>query len=304
MKKSLFALFVLALFCACSGDDSDSSVIVDPEEPVVNLNANDTLLVPEYGRLEVPHLKGGHSRVLIHRTSDYGVNYMTEWDDEKYSQRWSCYVLDRITLQQNTNRYVAGDGETQYPFDPELPDSLQFTSDPFWGSGYDHGHICPSADRLCSAEANYQTFYLTNMQPQFNAFNAGIWATMEEYVRDRVRGNNYGWCDSLFVCKGGTIDEGTYGGYNLVYHVFSNKLLVPRYFYMALLRKSGTTYNAVALWIDQTEQHTANDAYLNKYAISIDELESRTGIDFFCNLPDAVEDEVEQSYNATIWGLK
>ena len=33
------------------------------------------------------------------------------------------------------------------------------------------GHICPSADRLYSAEANYQTFVLTNMHPQNRQFN-------------------------------------------------------------------------------------------------------------------------------------
>ncbi len=48
-----------------------------------------------------------------------------------------------------------------------------FTYDPYTGNGrYDHGHICPSADeRQVSAVSNKQTFYFTNMQPQYSTFN-------------------------------------------------------------------------------------------------------------------------------------
>ena len=42
---------------------------------------------------------------------------------------------------------------------------------------------------------------------------------------------------------------------------------------------------------------------LKNYVKSIDELERLTGIDFFCNLPDAIEDEVEKSYTLADWGL-
>ena len=39
---------------------------------------------------------------------------------------------------------------------------------------------------------------------------------------------------------------------------------------------------------------------MQKYALSIDELEQNNGIDFFCNLPDALEDEVESSIKTVI----
>ena len=39
-----------------------------------------------------------------------------------------------------------------------------------------------SADRQRSTKYNYQTFYLTNMQPQYNKFNAGLWEKMEQIV--------------------------------------------------------------------------------------------------------------------------
>ena len=89
------------------------------------------------------------------------------------------------------------------------------------------------------------------------------------------------------------------------YVLCNDRLLVPRYFYMALLHynKTTDTYHAVAFWTEHLST-TQPVTYLGDYAISIDELERRTGIDFFCNLPDQTEQKVEQSYAASVWGLR
>ena len=303
MKKWLIFFFLPLALAGCGGSDDDTpNEGRSSETSQANINANDTSLHTEYGRLEMPRLSSSSARVLIYRTSDYGVNYMVEWDDAKRAQRWSCYVLDKITLQRNTERYTPNDGESQYLFDPQLPASAYFSEDPYNGNGsrYEHGHICPSADRLYSAEANKQTFYLTNMQPQFAAFNSGVWLTMENAVRTLA--NRNGWCDSLFVCKGGTIDDGQWGGYNKIYRTLDNGLVVPRYFFVALLQKKGTNYNSIALWFSQVGGNL-EDTDLSNYSISIDELENRTGIDFFCNLPDDTENEVEAQTSTTLWGF-
>jgi endonuclease G len=315
MLLALVPLF----FISCGGSDDDatdsgddtnntgstnSSWITD-DGSTANDNANSTTTNTEYGRTEVPRLSSTDARVLTYSTDTYGVNYMVEWDDAKKAQRWSCYVLSQTTLQQNTSRYTPADGESQYLFDTRLPDSAYFSSDPYYGNGqrYEHGHICPSADRLYSAEANKQTFYLTNMQPQFASFNSGVWLVMENAVRNLAERNSYTWCDSLFVVKGGTIDDGQWGGYNKVYQTLSNGLVVPRYFFVALLAKKGNSYNAIGLWFSQVGGNNSDTA-LAKYAVSIDALEERTGIDFFCNLPDALEQTVESICQPSQWNFK
>jgi endonuclease G len=242
-------------------------------------------------------VKGGASNtIIVHKLENGEVNYCTEWDSYRHSQRWSCYQLYRSNLQKNENvtRYYSD--SNQYPFDPDLNRDLYLTRDYFWGSGYDHGHICPSADRLNTSTANYQTFYLTNMQPQINAFNAKVWANMETQVRNIAMKNGYGFCDTLYVCKGGTIDDES----NIIKRV-SGVLIVPKYFFMALLAVKDGQYHAMAFWIE----HKANsDKQLAKYAISVNELERRTGIDFFCNLPDSREETIEgQSISNAYWGL-
>lgn len=321
MRKWMFLALVPLFLAACGGSDDDAtnnsgntnnsgstnSSWITNDGSTTNDNANSTTTNADYGRTEVPRLSSTDARVLVYSTASYGVNYMVEWDDAKKAQRWSCYVLSKRTLESpdSVQRYEAGKGELQYFFDTRLPDSAYFSSDPYYYNGqrYEHGHICPSADRLYSTEANKQTFYLTNMQPQFSSFNSGVWLVMESAVRNLASRNNYTWCDSLFVVKGGTIDDGQWGGYNKVYQTLSNGLVVPRYFFVALLAKKGNSYNAIGLWFSQVGGDNSDTA-LAKYAVSIDALEERTDIDFFCNLPDALEQKVESRCQPLQWNFR
>ena len=221
MKKILITLLTIALpiaFTACGSDDDDS-----PGTPtVVNNNKNNASLQPELARLEFPKVKGGNSIIISHLDGD-SLNYSIEWDTEKKSNRWSCYKMYWSNRLSRTTRYY---GSPQYPSDPDMNSSYQYSvdNDPFWNTGYDHGHLCPSADRLNSANSNYQTFYLTNMQPQANSFNAGIWSDMESLIRSWITVNS-SHSDTLYVCKGGTIDKSTD-----IFTTTSKGLLVPRYY--------------------------------------------------------------------------
>ena len=93
--------------------------------------------------------------------------------------------------------YTSGVQDTEWggdPFqlDPLVPRSEQPAvkgefSGSYYPDGtqtwYDRGHICASQDRMCSQQVNEQTFYMTNMMPQVNTFNSGIWSKMESKVR-------------------------------------------------------------------------------------------------------------------------
>ena len=289
----------MMLFIAGCGSEQDERAANEGREgtTVRNDNKNPTTR-KEYARLEFPRLKGGDNNlVIVHSTSDYGVNYSLEWDIAKMSQRWSCYEMYESNSVTNTSRYY---GNPQYPADPDLPSTYGWSpgNDPYYGTGYDHGHIVASAERLCSAEANYQTFYLTNMQPMKNAFNAGLWAKMEQQVWKTW--NRLSFRDTLYVCKGGTIDHPDQQiGYT------KKGLLVPRYFYIAVLCKNKQGYKAMAFWVEHLldgVDHSGDN--LKDYMISIDQLEELTGIDFFCNLPDDVERQVEDNMSPAVWGFK
>ena len=290
----LLPLLVLPLLFTACGDDEDD-VSQDPKEQTTSKNKNaNPVTYPEYARLEVPRVKGGTNLVLIHYATDIGVNYMVEWDCLKKSQRWTCYTLNNTNSTKNVSRYYSD--SNQYPQDPDIPSNYRFASDPYWRSGYDHGHICPSYDRLCSSEANYQTFYMSNMQPQFNKFNAGLWLKMENIVSGNW--NRSSFRDTLYVCKGGTIDDP-----ELILSTTDKGMIVPKYFYMAVLCKNTQGYKAIAFWAQHLNFDHSNDNLID-YVISIDELENRTGIDLFCNLPDDIEEKAERVVYPQSWGLK
>ena len=292
----IFILLVLGSTAVVSCGDDDDDMPGRSSTTSKNLNANPTTR-PEYARLEVPRLRGtGTNLVVVHSTREYGVNYILEWDCQKKSQRWSCYTLDRSNSPKNVSRYYAGSGESQYPRDPDIPSAYTFAEDPYYGSGYDHGHICPSYDRLNSKEANIQTFYLSNMQPQRNKFNAGIWLKMENIVSGTWNLNSFR--DTLYICKGGTIDNP-----DQILLTTTKGMIVPKYFFMAILCKNSQGYKAIGFWVEHKNEDRSNDNLMN-YVVSIDELERLTGIDFFCNLPDDVEEAVEKVTYTASWGLK
>ena len=292
---SLLAATML-MVAACGSDDDDDILGGGNTPKVINVNKNNLGEQPEVARLEFPRLNGGKSIVIVHKTDDaYGLNFCTEWDYDKKSQRWSCYQMYK-GYGGNVGRY---EGNPQYPFDEDLQAiekktgiKMYWDDDLFRGSGYDHGHICPSADRQYSKLANKQTFYLTNMQPQYPKFNQKLWADMEDRMRKWIdRGAS---TDTMYVCKGGTIDSEEY-----IIERIKGELIVPKYFYMAILYKNAQGYKAIAFWaLNENVDRKGDD--LKKYVISIDRLEELTGIDFFCNLPDDTENKVEaQAYSAS-----
>lgn len=293
----VFAL-TLPVFSSCSGDDNGKIASA-------NVNANNAQVFPEYARMEMPHIKDD-SRIIIHRTDAFGVNYIVEWDDGLRAQRWTCYRLDPKNSIKTGNRKEWWHGRDPFAEDDMIPAAYRTTLADYsqMTPHYDRGHICPSADRLNSKEANRQTYLLDNIQPQLNGFNTGVWLYMENkihgYSNKKTKTEIIGWNrdsfrDTLYICKGGTIDNNNYTRSN-------TGLVIPKYFFAAILRIKNGQYNALGLWFEHKNDHSTS---LKAYACSIDELEKRTGIDFFCNLPDDRERVIEAAQpNDALWELE
>lgn len=310
---SMIAAIMLLTLASCSsngdgdGDEEDWS-------QMKNDNANSPTGDKATLRLEVPALhKEGRQQIIVHRLSSTGnttytavnnkatkfdddaVNFITEWDCDKKSQRWSCYQMHK-GYNGTYSRVIKN-----YPQDPNIQSSDRYT-DLIKGSGFEHGHICPSADRTFSYDANMQTFYMSNMQPQYHEFNAyegsnnGLWLRMENKVQSWAK--KLSNTDILYVCKGGTIDKES----NILKRI-DGKMIVPKYFFMAILRKDNNGWAAMAFWVNQSSSWRNNETLLS-HAITIDELEKKTGIDFFCNLPDKIENNVEKTFYPKSWGLE
>ena len=69
--------------------------------------------------------------------------------------------------------------------DPELySDSNVGTS--YFSSGFDRGHIYPAADARCNITSMQESFYFTNMAPQYPGLNRGQWKSLEEWTREQA----------------------------------------------------------------------------------------------------------------------
>ena len=155
-------------------------------------------------------------------------------------------------------------------------------------SGYDRGHLCPAGDRRMSFEAYNETFLTSNISPQDHDFNAGIWNRLEQKVR--YWAEKY---DGVYIVTGGVLKENlkTIGDENVS---------VPNKFYKIIVDASGGNYKAVAFLIPN--KPSSESFY--EYAVSIDEIEARTEIDFFPQLPDSIENKLEQMVDLKAWGRK
>ena len=195
-----------------------------------------------------------------------------------------------------------------------------FTEDPTpTKQGFDHGHICPSADRKLNLTQQKQTFFMTNMQPQYSNFNQrGTWYKMEDELRKLAPKID---TDTLFIVKGGTIDpvgsESNILGWKKQGASSDVKMPgyipVPKYFFVAVLKKEYNqktkqySYSAFGYWFLHENKAFDKSDLLGNYVVNIKTLEDKTGIDFFCNLPDDIEKKVEtQDVEAirNLWGFK
>ena len=220
-------------------------------------------------------------------------NYSMLFDKHNRIAYWVAYPLYRDVLEKNTDR------SDTWKIDPKIPKRNQLsTTIAEYQPAYHRGHQIPSADRLCSEEANKQTFLYSNITPQRATFNQGVWQKLESMVRDYAYDS-----DTLYVVTGAilqTVD----GGESIKYVADKNRVqaALPNYYYKVLLRLRGTTYDAIGFWFDhkkiyQNRKPTASDMR------SINDIEKMTGYDFFKSLPKSIENSVESEFNPNMWNV-
>jgi endonuclease G, mitochondrial len=154
-------------------------------------------------------------------------------------------------------------------------------------SGFDRGHLCPAADRKFTKEAFNETFFTSNVTPQRNDFNAGLWSRLEQ--KTRYWAKKY---DGVYVVTGGVLsgDLKTIG---------NEKVSVPEFFYKVLLDNKNGAYKVIAFLVP----HKESDLPLYKFVVPIDRIEKVTGIDFFQKLPDALENSIEARADYKEWSF-
>lgn len=220
--------------------------------------------------LELPAFVGTDV-ILIY----YGfvVNYNTEY----LIPNWVAYELTADEVDGDVPR------ATGFSMDLSYKDRQAMRED-YSNTGWDKGHMAPSADMKWSKAAMGESFYLTNICPQNHELNGRDWHVLENRVRSWAR--QYG---RVWVVCGPIVKEQRYGT------IGEQEVVVPDQFFKAILRQDEVgTYQTIAFVFgnDSTRQP------LNDVMITVDSLEALTGYDLFANLDDDVEVVVESQ---TFW---
>ena len=179
--------------------------------------------------------------------------------------------------------------------DASLPSGwYRVSSSSYTNSGFDRGHMCPSADRTFSSSDNRETFLMTNMIPQAPVNNQQTWVGLENYERTLVNQGN----ECYIVCGaygiGGTGSKG--GTTNTL---DAGRVTVPRQIWKVLIAIPQGT-NDIARVTTSSRIIAINTPNLNSlntnwgvYRTSVDAIEAVTGYDLFSNLPDNIEAVLE-----------
>ncbi|MCG9631277.1 DNA/RNA non-specific endonuclease [Vibrio sp. Isolate30] len=208
-------------------------------------------------------------QVLCRTGYAVGYNYQTKNAD------WVAYHVTKESVNAQFKR------SNNFKVDAELPEYAQSTLSDYSKSGYDRGHLAPSAAMDFSQESMQESFLLSNMSPQLPGFNRVGWRLLEEHVRDLA--NEY---HELYVVTG-PIYEGNEAS-------IGNGVVIPSAFYKVVL---DPYYNDAIAFI--VPHRDVSGSELVDFVTTIDDVEERTNLDFFSN----TNDDIENSMEAMLWEM-
>jgi len=169
----------------------------------------------------------------------------------------------------------------------------QVQSSSYTGSGFDRGHLCPSADRTSTVADNSATFLMTNIMPQVPRNNQQTWANLEDYCREQLATGNEVYVIAGSYGRGGT---GT-NGYATT--LDQGRVTVPaRCWKVVVILPAGTddatrvTAGTRVIAIDTPNDNTISTTW-GTYRTSVDAIETATGLDILSAVPTAVQQTIE-----------
>ena len=186
-----------------------------------------------------------------------------------------------------TTREDLGDSIPRPRFrpDPRLPRWYKRVGQfDYSGSGYDRGHMVPSADRFADRRLNEQTFMMTNIVPQSPSLNQYPWNDLEQYVRAQVRRG----FDAYQIA-------GVYGEAGRI----KGKIAVPTNCWkVVVLLRRGTDPASIderarVIAVDMPNENGLEHEEWERYRTTVKAIEQRTGLDIFAALPRELQRELE-----------
>lgn len=205
--------------------------------------------------------------------------YALSYNRDRGEPNWVAWRLTPLDL---------GDIQRENDFRPDdrLPAGWRrILPTDYTRSGYTRGHMCPAGDRTSNQASNSLTFLMTNIIPQTDDSNQGVWLTFEEYCRDLVERGA-----TLYLVAGAYGDQGR----------IRNRVTIPTNIWKVVViipkgesLDGGLSPNARVLAINTPNNDDVRYDDWRKFATTVRAIEQATGYDLLSALPREEQDRVE-----------
>lgn len=231
------------------------------------------------------HLTMGNPSGAVASTS-YPTNYLMEKTQFALSYHNANGTPNWVSWHLDTSWLGSTPRQDSFSNDTSLPAGwYQVQETDYSGSGYDRGHMCPSADRTKTVADNDATFLMTNMIPQAPTNNQQTWANLESYSRTLANSGN-----ELYIISGGQGIQGYIAGGNVAVPAYTWKVIIVLPSGTNDVSRVTTSTRMIAVYMPNTNSVVSD---WKQYRVSVDYVESLTGYNFYSNVADSVENTIE-----------
>ena len=223
-------------------------------------------------------------------TSNIAVptNYLMEKSQYAMSYHRDNGRPNWVAWHLNTSWLGSAPRQDDFRADTTLPVGwYQVTGTDYSGSGYDRGHMCPSADRTNTIANNSSTFLMTNMIPQAPTNNQQTWANLESYCRTLAQQGN-----ELYIISGGHGNSGFIAGGHVGIPTTTWKVIMVLPSGTNDVSRVTTSTRLIAVSVPNNNNVVSD---WRQYRVSVDSIESLTGYNFFSNVPTSIQSVIEST---------
>ena len=212
--------------------------------------------------------------------------YVLSYNSKTHTAKW-------VSWQLNSSWIGTADRQDNFRPDDALPaEAYKVRPSDYTASGYDRGHIAPSADRTRNEADNSSTFLMTNMMPQVPELNRGVWGDLEEYCRELVQQGK-----ELYIIAGPVGRNGSIGR--------KEKIAVPAKNWKVIvvldrqgLGMQGVNANTRTIAVMMPNDSRVKGKGWKSFRVSVARVERETGLNFLSNVPPQVQQVIESKVDS------
>jgi endonuclease G len=283
MLRFILCIFIVLVSLSAQSQESEENITqlnqrlteLDDEKREILVQLEDHYagwIRSELDQIGTPSLSS--SETVLHHSA-----WSFVYSEEHEQAKWVMHmVIPQVAF--------SGAGRTNDFRKDDLVKTETASKSDYWHSGYDRGHLAPSADFRWSSKMVSESYFYSNMSPQKPELNRQTWAKLEDWVRKYA----VSFQEPVVVVTGPILKDG-------LEKLGDNGLSIPEQYFKIILDISGDEQKGIAFLM----KNAVNDKDLTSYAVSINEVEKLSGIDFFPSLEDTKEERLESMADPTQW---